>query len=125
MALQKLDGAGIAKMEVLEEALNTVQRMHGIVERTAVAVRSQQDTSMFVAQLKRTGQPLVGLLRGQFGLISDLVTALLLAASRGGGAQNRLRAMREGIAQLRTQLELSVAVVKSKHTIEESEDDGH
>ena len=49
----------------------------------------------------------------------------MLAASRGGGAQNRLRTLREGIAQLRTQLDLSVAVVKSKHTIEESEDDGH
>jgi hypothetical protein len=119
MALPKLDGAGIAKMEVLEEATNTVQRMHGIVERMAVAVRSQQDTSTFGAQLRRTGQPLVGLLRGQFGLISDLVAALLLSSTRGGGEQNRLRTMREGVAQIRTQVELAVAGVRAKHTIEE------
>ena len=123
MATSKLDGAGIAKMEVLEEALNTVQRMHGIVERMAVAVRGQTDISLFVAQLRRTGQPLVGLLRGQFGLISDLVAALLLASTRGGGAQNRLRAMREGVAQIRTQVDLAVAGVKARHTIEDSAND--
>ena len=123
MATTKLDGAGIAKMEVLEEAQNTAQRMHGIVERMAIAVRAQSDIALLVAQLRRTGQPLVGLLRGQFGLISDLVTALLLASTRGGGAQNRLRAMREGVAQIRTQLDLAVAGVKARHTIDEKDED--
>ena len=34
----KLDGAGLAKMATLDEATGAVQRLHGIVERMAIAV---------------------------------------------------------------------------------------
>jgi hypothetical protein len=115
----KLDGAGLAKMETLEEAAVAVQRIHGIVERMAMAVRSQQDTAQFGQQIRRTGSPLVGLLKGQFGMIADQVTALLLIATRGGGDQAKLRALREGVAQIRIQLEIAVAKTREKHTVEE------
>ncbi len=116
----KLDGAGAAKMETLEEAATTVQRLHGIVERMAIAVRSQQDTTQFGAQIRRAGSPLVGLLKGQFGLIADQVSALLLIATRSGGDQVKLRSLREAVAQLRLQLEIAVAKTKEKHTIAEA-----
>jgi hypothetical protein len=117
-----LDGAGHAKMETLDEATAQLQRIHGIVERMAVAVRTQQDTAQFGAQLRRAGSPLVGLLKGQFGLIADQVSAMLLIATRGGGEQNKVRALRESVAQLRTQLEIAVARTKEKHAVaEESE----
>ena len=114
----KLDGAGAAKMETLEVASAQVQRLHGIVEHLAMAIRSQQETGQFAGQLRRVASPLVGLLKGQFGMIADQVTAMLLIATRGGGAdQNKLRALRESVAQLRIQLELATAKVKEHHAI--------
>ncbi|HEX6051691.1 MAG TPA: hypothetical protein VFZ21_20630 [Gemmatimonadaceae bacterium] len=113
----KLDGAGQAKLETLEEATAQLQRLHGIVERMAVAVRTQQDTAQFGAQIRRTGAPLAGLLKGQFGMIADQVTAMLLVATRGGGEQNKVRALRESVAQLRMQIEIAIARTKEKHTI--------
>ena len=118
----KLDGAGLAKMETLEEAGTSVQRIHGIVERMALAVRSQQDTAQFGQQIRRAGSPLVGLLKGQFGMIADQVTALLLIATRGGGDQAKLRALREAVAQIRIQLEIAVAKTREKHTVAEESD---
>ena len=117
----KLDGAGAAKMETLEEASTHLQRLHGIVERMAMAVRSQQSTAQFGAQLRRAGAPLVGLLKGQFGMISDQITAMLLIATRGGGDQNKLRALRESVAQIRIQLEIAVAKTKEKHAVPEED----
>jgi len=117
----QLDGAGLAKMATLEEATAALQRLHGIVERMAMAVRSQQNTAQFGMQLRRSGAPLVGLLKGQFGMISDQVTALLLVATRGGGDQAKLRSLRESVAQIRTALEIAVAKTKEKHAIEEKD----
>lgn len=118
----QLDGAGLAKMVTLEDASVQLQRLHGIVERMAIAVRSQQDTAQFGQQIRRAGSPLVGLLKGQFGMIADLVTAMLLVATRGGGDQNKLRALRESVAQIRTQLEIAIAKTKEKHAITEGVD---
>ena len=117
----KLDGAGLAKMATLDEATAAVQRLHGIVERMAIAVRSQQNTAQFGAQIRRSGSPLVGLLKGQFGMISDQVSALLLVATRGGGDQAKLRSLRELVAQIRTALEIAVAKTKEKHAVEEGD----
>ena len=113
----KLDGAGLAKMETLEVAGAAVQRLHGIVERMAIAIRSGQDTAQFGAQIRRAGSPLVGKLKGQFGMIADQVTALMLVATRGGGEQVKLRSMREAVAQIRTQLEIAVTKTKEKHAV--------
>ena len=72
----KLDGAGMAKMETLDDATAQLQRLHGLVERMAVAIRSGHDTNQFGAQIRRAASPLVGKLKGQFGMIADQVTAL-------------------------------------------------
>jgi len=114
-----LDGAGLAKMETLEEATATLQRLHGIVERMAMAVRSNQNTSQFGPQLRRAGSPLVGQLKGQFGMIADQVSAMLLIATRAGGDQMKLRSLRESVAQIRIQLEIAIAKTKEKHAIPE------
>jgi len=115
----KLDGAGLAKMETLEEAGAAVQRIYSLVERMAIAIRSRQDTSQFGAQIRRTASPLVGLLKGQFGMIADQVSALVLIATRSGSDQVRLRSLREAVAQLRIQLEIAVTRTKEKHTVTE------
>ena len=56
----KLDGAGSAKMETLDEATMHLQRIHGLVEKMAIAIRSGHETNSFGAQIRRTGAPLVG-----------------------------------------------------------------
>lgn len=119
MAGPKLDGAGVVKVKTLEEALEKVQTLHGIVERMAVEMRSNKPTQAFQMQLRRQGTPLVGMLKGQFGMISDQVAALLLVATRGGGEQAKLRGMREGVAQIRTALEIALTRVMENHAVEE------
>jgi hypothetical protein len=115
----KLDGAGLAKIGTLEEAGAAVQRIHGIVERMALAIRSRQDTTQFGGQIRRAASPLVGLLKGQFGMIADQVAALVLVATRPGGDQVRLRSLREAVAQLKIQLEIAVTKTREKHTVPE------
>lgn len=114
--MKKLDGAGLAKMQTLDEALVQLQRVHGIVERMAIAVRSQEDTGMLRQQVNRAATPMVGLLKPQFAMIADQVSALLLVLTRGGGDQARLRALRELVAQTRTALEIAAAKTKELHT---------
>jgi hypothetical protein len=116
--VKQMDGAGLAKMQTLDDALIHLQRIHGVVERIAMAVRSQQDTAQLRQQLNRTATPLVGLLKPQFGMIADLVSALILVLSRGGGDQSRLRSLREFVAQIRTALEIAVAKTKELHMVE-------
>jgi hypothetical protein len=112
----------MAKMETLETASAQLQRLHGLVEAMAMAVRAQQNTSQVGAQMRRAGSPMIGLLKGQFGMIADQVTALLLAATRGGNEQVKLRSMREGIAQVRTSLEIAIAKTREKHTMDDAAD---
>jgi hypothetical protein len=117
----QLDGAGQTKLATLDEALLQLQRLHAIVERYAMAVKSQGETGGFRQQLMRAATPLGGLLKPQFGVIADVVTACALAASRGGSEQMKVRALREGVAQIRAQLEIAANKVKEKHAIDGSE----
>jgi hypothetical protein len=123
MAGSKLDGAGIAKMATLEQAMNHMQRLNAVVEQCAAAVKNEKTVAPFVPQIRRAGLPLVGLLKGQFGLISDMAAAFLLQSTRGGSNdQGRVRLMREGVAQMRVQLELATAKTLERHTITEEND---
>ncbi len=117
MAGVKLDGAGAAKMKTLEEALTTIQSIHGMVERMAVEVKSQKGAGIIPQQIKRIAAPLQGQLKGQFGLIADQVAGMILATGRGGGEQTKVRALREYVAQIRTALEISQAKVKDQHAV--------
>lgn len=118
MAGTKLDGAGTAKMHTLEEALTQLGRVHAIVEQMGVALKNSKPAQVFGMQIRRAATPLVGLLKAQFGLISDLVAALILVATRGGNDQARLRALRETVAQVRVQLEIAQNKVKEQHSVE-------
>lgn len=117
MAGVKLDGAGAQKMKTIEEALKTLQTMHGMVERMAIEVKNQKGAGVIPQQIKRLATPLQGQLKGQFGLIADQVAAMILASGRGGGDQLKVRAMREFIAQIRTALEIAETKVKDQHAV--------
>jgi hypothetical protein len=118
MAGVKLDGAGAQKMKTLEEALSTIQTMHGMVERMAMEMKNQKSVGMIPQQIKRIAVPLQGQLKGQFGLIADQVAGMILAVGRGGSDVVRLRTMREYIAHVRTAVELNVNKVKAQHSVE-------
>ncbi|GAC1651896.1 MAG: hypothetical protein NVS4B3_13330 [Gemmatimonadaceae bacterium] len=122
MATQKLDGAGMAKMETLDSALTMLQRLHGLVEQYGLAVKRNQSVSVYGIQIRRVLTPLVGSLKGQFGFIADQAAGLNLVATRGGSDQTKLRSLREGVASLRTQLELQVNKVKANHMTEADEE---
>ena len=115
----KLDGAGNVKIVTIHEAQAILQRCHGIVEGMALDVKNSRPIAGGVQQLKRAATPLIGKLKGQYGMIADVVTAMLLAATRGGGDAQKVRGMREGIASVRTQLEIAEAKVLENHAVED------
>lgn len=117
-----LDGAGVSKLSTLDEALMGQQRLHGLVEQFAMAQKRNQTTQQYALQIRRAASPLVGLLKGQFGSISDHVAQLILVATRGGNEQMKVRSLRESVAMLRTQLEIAQKKVKEQHTIKDAGD---
>jgi hypothetical protein len=117
MAGVKLDGAGTQKMKTLVDALTTLQTIHGHVERMAIEVKNQKSVGVIPQQIKRIATPLQGQLKGQFGLIADQVSGMILATGRGGGEQLKVRALREYVGQLRQALEIAQAKVKEQHSV--------
>jgi len=113
----KLDGAGIQKMKTIEEAMIALQRLHGTVELYALSLKQNKPTSMYAQQVKRVLSPLVGLLKGQFGMIADVAASLNLVATRGGSETVKIRMLREGVGSLRQQLEIAVVKIKENHAV--------
>lgn len=120
MAGLKLDGAGVAKMKTLDDALTQLQRIHGDVEQWAMASKRNQPTSMYAMKLKRAFPSLAALLKGQFGMISDQAMAVNLASSRGSADGPKIRVLREGVAQIRQALEIAVTRTKDQHAQQQS-----
>jgi hypothetical protein len=118
MSGTKLDGAGTQKMKTLEDALATIQHIHGIVERMAMDVKNNRGAGIAPGQIKRVATNLQGQLKGQFGMIADQVSGMIIALGRGGGEQNKVRAARESIAQIRQALEMMVGKVKQQHSVD-------
>jgi hypothetical protein len=118
MASSQLDGAGMAKMKTLEEAATGLHRVHALVERYALAVKQGSNAAQFVHPIRRALDPLVGLLKPQFGMLSDQVASVNLVATRGGSEQMRVRGLREGVAALRQGLEIAERKVREQHGTE-------
>jgi hypothetical protein len=119
MASVRLDGAGIAKMKTLDEAMLLLQRIHGLVETYAMAIKRGQPAGPLVQNIRRTMPTLSENLKGQFGLIADQVMAVNLSTSRGASEQVRVRTLREGVAQIKQALEIAVTQVKDRHAMKE------
>jgi hypothetical protein len=118
MAATKLDGPGTQKMKTLEEAMIGLQGLHGLVERMAMDMKAQKHVGVLVMQIKRMAAPLQGQLKGQYAMIADQVSAMILSAGRGGSDAVRLRTMREHVGQIRTALEVAMQKVKEQHSVD-------
>ena len=117
----KIDGPGLAKLETLEQAVTHSQRLNTIVERMAQAQRNNQPLAQYRQQIQRAAAPLASLLKSQFEAIADMVTTVVLISTRGGSDQQKVRSLREAVAQIRVQLEATEARVRKQHTVEVSE----
>ena len=53
MASVKLDTTGLNKMKALDDAAIHLQRIHGLVEQYAMAVKRNQPTATYVMNLRR------------------------------------------------------------------------
>jgi hypothetical protein len=122
MAHAKLDGAGMAKMKTLDEAMLLLQRIHGLVETLAMAAKRNQPTAPLVQNVRRTLPTLSENLKGQFGLIADQVMSVNLASSRGASEVVRIRTLREGVAQIKQALEIAITQTKERHAVHEEPD---
>ena len=121
MAGLRLDSAGVIKMKTLDDALVHLQRIHGIVERYAIAVKQNQPSQVFTMNLRRQLPSLAANLKAQFGMVADQVTALNLATTRGASENQRVRALREGVAQVRQALEIALVQTKERHAVKDVE----
>lgn len=121
MAGVKLDGAGQVRIQTLHEAMVLLQRCHGVVEGMAMDVKNSRPTSGAAMQFKRVATPLASKLKGQYGMISDTIISMILASTRGGGDQVKVRVLREGIASVRQQLEIAEVQVMEKHAVGDDE----
>jgi hypothetical protein len=119
MAGPTLDNAGIQKMKTLEEATTMLHRIHGLVETYALCVTKKNPTAHYIQQIRRALPPLIGLLKGQFGMIADQATSLNLLATRGSNEQTRLRVLREGVGSIRMALDVAAIRVKDNHAVKE------
>lgn len=118
----RLDGAGNVKMKVLDDAILLLQRVNGLVENYAMAVKRNTPASMFLMNIRRTLPTLAENLKSQFGLISEQILAVNLASSRGASEVMRVRVLREGVAQVKQALEIAVAHTKDKHAVSDDTD---
>jgi hypothetical protein len=118
----QLTGAGTQILHTLEDAATHMQRLHGIVEKMAMAHKLQQPTGAFGQQLRRAAGPLVGLLKAQYAVLADQVSGLILVATRGGSEQRKVAALREGVGQLRSQIDVAINKVYEHHAQESSEE---
>lgn len=125
MAGIRLDGAGQAKMTTLDESVMLHQRIHGLVETYAVSVKNNKPAGGIMQNIKRQFPALAAKLKGQFGMISDLITSVTMQATRGSSEQMRVRAMREGTAAIKMQLEIAIAQTIAKHQVKDDHGEAH
>jgi hypothetical protein len=123
MAGVKLDTAGLNKLKVLDDATIQLQRIHGIVEQYAMALKREQPTSTYSMNLRRQLPSLSENLKSYFGMIADQVMSLNLATTRGSSEQVKVRSLREGVAQIRQSIEIAIVQTKDKHAIAEDSDE--
>ena len=117
-----LDGSGTAKLQTLEHAVTLVQKLNTIVERMAQSQRMLQPLAQYRQQIQRAAAPIASLLKPQFEPISVMVTNLVIVSTRGGSDQQKVRSMRESVAQIKAALDATASRVRKEHTVADSDE---
>ena len=112
-------------MKTLDDAMSTLLRINGLVEQYALQVKRNQAGGTFLTNIRRQLPQLGEMLKAQFGMIADQVMQTNLVSTRGASEQMRVRALREGVAQVRTAIEIAIAHTKEKHELADGKDEGN
>ena len=112
-----LDASGTIKLKVLDDALLLTQRLNALNEQFALNAKAGKPSGSLFSSIKRQLQTLAANLKSHFGMISDLVTNVLINSSRGSSDVNRVRALREGLAQIKQGIDIGMAHTREKHAI--------
>lgn len=112
-----LDSSGTIKLKVLEDALLLTQRLNALNEQFALFAKAGTPTASLKASIKRQLMTLAANLKSHFGMISDLVTNVVISSSRGSSDVNRVRALREGIGQIKQGIDIGMAQTRIKHAV--------
>jgi hypothetical protein len=112
-----LDSSGTIKMKTLDDAVLLVQRLNGLVENYAISAKKGVPAPAIVANIKRQLVTLAANLKTHFGMISDQVTNVYISSSRGASDAGRVRALREGLAQIKQGIEIGMAQTIAKHQV--------
>ena len=112
-----LDASGTIKLKVLDDALLLTQRLNALNEQFALNAKAGTPSGSLFSSIKRQLQTLAANLKSHFGMISDQVTNVLISSSRGSSDVNRVRALREGLAQIRQGIDIGMAHTKEKHAV--------
>jgi hypothetical protein len=112
-----LDSAGTIKMKVLDDAMLLLQRLNGLVENYAISAKKGVPAPAIVQNIKRQLVTLAANLKTQFGMISDQVTNVYVSSSRGASDAGRVRALREGLAQIKQGIEIGMTQTAAKHQV--------
>ena len=112
-----LDSSGTIKMKVLDDAVLLVQRINGLVETYAIQAKKGTPAASIVQNIRRQLVTLAANLKSQFGMISDQVTNVYISSSRGASDAGRVRALREGLAQIKQGIEIGMTQTKDKHAV--------
>lgn len=117
MAGMILDASGTIKMKVLDDALLLAQRLNALNEQLGLLTKAGSPTASLKSSIKRQLETLAANLKSHFGMISDLVTNVVISSSRGSSDANRVRAIREGLAQIRQGIDVGMAHTRNHHTV--------
>jgi hypothetical protein len=120
----RLDSLGHIKIQTLEDATLLLQRVNGLVEQYALAVKRGQSTMTLIAAIRRTLPTLAENLKNQFAAISEMITTLNLTTSRGASENIRVRALREGVAQIKQAIDLATLHTRDRHTVHDEDEEG-
>jgi len=112
-----LDASGTIKMKVLDDALLLTQRLNALNEQFALSAKNGSPTPSLKMAITRALHTLAANLKSHFGMISDLVNNVVISSSRGSSDQNRVRVIREGLAQIRQGIDVGMIGTRNKHAI--------
>jgi hypothetical protein len=112
-----LDSMGTQKMIALETAMLQVQRINALNEQLAMNAKKGSPSASLVANIKRNLNTLAANLKSHFGMISDLVTNVMISSSRGSNDGSRSRVLKEGIASIKQAIDIGIAQTKQKHAV--------
>ncbi len=112
----KPSGKALRRLSSLEEAKRKLDRIHGLVEQLASA-RSGEE-----AMLRSVGRATAEVARlfadNALAVMADTAGKMAMIASRGGGLNMKVRALREMVGSLRANLETQARVIAAEDTRE-------